>query len=235
MRLQELKSQFLYYNQELNPLLWQDQQLDDKVRYRLLLIARHFINFLKVPQLYLKDIILSGSNAAYGYSEYSDIDLHVLVYIPPNRKELKELYDAKKNQYNTEYNITIKNINVELYVQNVQDPFYSAGMYSILNNRWIKKPQHQYPSVSAKEIRNKAKTYSSKINAALRSNDLELAKKVFDELKQLRRAGLAKGGEESLENLTFKLLRNRGQIKKLRKYINKLTSNSLSLGEQNEN
>lgn len=235
MRLQELKSQFLYYNKELNPLLWQNQQLDDKVRYRLLLIARHFINFLKIPKLYLKDIIISGSNAAYGYSEYSDIDLHLLVYFPHDRIELKELYDAKKNQYNTEYNIIIKDINVELYVQNVQDPFYSAGIYSILNNRWIKKPQHQYPSVSAKEIRNKAKTYSSKINAALRSNDLELAKKVLDELKQLRRAGLAKGGEESLENLTFKLLRNRGQLDKLRKYINKLTSNSLSLGEQNEN
>ena len=235
MRLQELKSQTLYYQDQLNPILWQDQQLKHEIRYRLLLIARHFINFLKIPELCLKDIILSGSNAAYGYSEYSDIDLHLLVYFPKNRIELKELYDAKKNQYNTEYNITIKNINVELYVQNVQDPFYSAGIYSILNNHWIKRPQHQYPNITAKEIRNKAKTYSSKINFALRSNDLELAKKVLDELKQLRRAGLAKGGEESLENLTFKFLRNRGQINKLRKYINKLTSDSLSLGEQNEN
>ena len=235
MRLQELKSQFLYYNEELNPILWENMRLKDEVRYRLLLIARHFVNFLKIPQIYLKDIVISGSNAAYGYSEYSDIDLHLLVYFPKDRLELKELYDAKKNQYNTEYNITIKNINVELYVQNVQDSFYSSGIYSLINDHWIKKPQHQYPTVSSKEIRNKAKTYSSKVNAALRSSDLELAKKVFNELKQLRRAGLAKGGEESLENLTFKFLRNRGQIDKLRKYINKLTSDSLSLGEQNEN
>ena len=123
MRLQELKNQFLYYNEELNPILWENMRLKDEVRYRLLLIARHFVNFLKIPQIYLKDIVISGSNAAYGYSEYSDIDLHLLVYFPKDRLELKELYDAKKNQYNTEYNITIKNINVELYVQNVKIRF----------------------------------------------------------------------------------------------------------------
>ena len=48
------------------------------------------------------------------------------------------------------------------------------------------------------------------------------------------KAGLEANGEQSVENLAFKLLRARGQIDKLRKYINKLTSAELSLGEQNE-
>jgi division protein CdvB (Snf7/Vps24/ESCRT-III family) len=56
----------------------------------------------------------------------------------------------------------------------------------------------------------------------------------MEDLKRLRKAGLEQGGEQSVENLAFKLLRARGQIDKLRKYINKLTSAELSLGEQHE-
>jgi hypothetical protein len=56
----------------------------------------------------------------------------------------------------------------------------------------------------------------------------------MDELKRLRKAGLESGGEQSVENLAFKLLRARGQIDKLRKYITKLESSELSLGEQHE-
>ena len=57
----------------------------------------------------------------------------------------------------------------------------------------------------------------------------------MDELKRLRKAGLESNGEQSVENLAFKLLRARGQIDKLRKYITKLESAELSLGEQDEN
>ena len=53
-------------------------------------------------------------------------------------------------------------------------------------------------------------------------------------IRRLRQAGLEQGGEHSVENLAFKLLRARGQIDKLRKYIDKMESASLSIGEQNE-
>jgi hypothetical protein len=56
----------------------------------------------------------------------------------------------------------------------------------------------------------------------------------MDELKRLRKAGLESNGEQSVENLAFKLLRARGQIDKLRKYIDKLTSAKLSLEDQYE-
>ena len=53
-------------------------------------------------------------------------------------------------------------------------------------------------------------------------------------IRKLRQAGLEQGGEYSVENLAFKLLRARGQIEKLRKYIDKLESAKLSIGEHNE-
>jgi hypothetical protein len=56
----------------------------------------------------------------------------------------------------------------------------------------------------------------------------------MDELKRLRKAGLESGGEQSVENLAFKLLRARGSITKLSKYITKLESAELSLEDQYE-
>jgi hypothetical protein len=54
----------------------------------------------------------------------------------------------------------------------------------------------------------------------------------MEHIYRLRKAGLESGGEFSVENLAFKLLRDRGQINKLRKYIDKLQSAELSLEDQ---
>jgi hypothetical protein len=233
MRLNELST--VHYHDELNPLLWENNKLKTEVRYKLMAIALHFAKFLNVPKLNLRDITISGSNAAYGYSEQSDLDLHLVVDMPVDKPELPELYTAKKNQYNFTHNIKIKNIDVELYVQDVQQPHHSAGIYSVLNDQWISKPKHQPPNIDDKEVKSKARNYSARINQAMRTNDLATAKETMADIRRIRQAGLEKGGEYSVENLAFKLLRNRGKIDKFTRHINKLTSTELSLGEKNEN
>ena len=52
------------------------------------------------------------------------------------------------------------------------------------------------------------------------------------DIRRLRQAGLETNGENSVENLAYKLLRSRGRIDKLAKHINKLQGSSLSLGEE---
>jgi hypothetical protein len=234
MRFNELSVQSIPYQETLNPLLWANNQLKTEIRYQLLLIARHFTEFLKVESMHLKDITISGSNASYGYSEFSDIDLHLVVDIPSDKPELVELYDAKKNQYNFTYNIKIKDIDVELYVQDSKQHHESAGIYSIINDNWIKEPKHQTPRVSEQEVNDKARNYVGQINQALKSSKLKLAKDTMDNIKRLRKSGLDDVGEFSVENLAFKVLRAHGKIDKLRNHINKLQSSALSLGEQHE-
>jgi len=231
MNFQELSVAPITHHQELNPALWDDHQLRLEVRHKLLKIARHFAEFLKVPDLRLKDITISGSNAGYNYSEFSDIDLHLVVADVEGREEL---YTAKKNQYNFTYDIKLNGVPVELYVQDSKQTHHSAGIYSVLKNKWISEPSSAAPSVSPRDIKSKARNYAGQINQALRSNSLEKSKETMEELYRLRKAGLEAGGENSVENLAFKLLRARGQIDKLRKYITKLESAELSLGEQNE-
>jgi hypothetical protein len=217
------------HHHELNPILWDNNSLRKEVRLKLLKIARHFALYLNVPILHLKDVTLSGSSAGYNYSDYSDIDLH-LVVSKTNGND--ELYTAKKNLYNSEHDLAIGSIPVELYVQPADQPHHSAGIYSVLDDHWINEPVHEEPTIDPKDIKSKARNYAGKINTAMRSGELSKCREVMDDLKRLRKAGLETGGEQSVENLAFKLLRARGQIDKLRKYITKLESAELSLGEQ---
>jgi hypothetical protein len=215
------------YHDRLNPLLWDERELKLEVRYKLLDIARNFINFIGIQPLGLEDITISGSNASYGYTTGSDIDLHLIVSNPS--KVHLQLFDAKKNQFNSEHNIKIHGIDVEVYVQPKNNPHHSLGIYSILDNQWITEPKHDRPSVDSKEVRAKARNYSSKINYALRTHDLDQVMNIWSDIKRLRQAGLDSGGEYSIENLAFKHLRNKGKIGKLSKYIKKLKSERLSL------
>ena len=231
MQIQELSIDPTPHHHELNPVLWDNNSLRIEVRVKLLQIARHFAEYLNVAKLNLKDITLSGSSAGYNYSSYSDIDLHLVV---SNTNGRDELFTAKKNLYNNEHKLAIMGIPVELYVQPADQVHHSAGIYSVLHNKWIEEPEHVEPTVDSRDIRAKARNYASKVNTAMRSQDIALCRETMLELKRLRQAGLASNGEQSVENLAFKLLRARGQIDKLRKYITKLENAKLSIGEHNE-
>jgi hypothetical protein len=217
-------------NQLLNPILWDDLKMRPKIRLQLLKIAKNFANTLKVKNLNLKDITISGSNASYWYSDYSDIDLHLIVDMNGNQ-ELADYFNSKKNEYNFKYDLRIKGINVEVYVQDSKQVHHSAGIFSILDNTWIQKPVRSSPSVSEKEVKNKARNYASYINLALKSSDIDTAEDTLENIYHLRKAGLENSGELCVENLAFKLLRSRGQIDKLKKHIIKLQNAELSIGE----
>ena len=214
-------------NDTLNPVLWDNDTLKPLVRFKLLSIAKDFIKSLKVPNLKLQDITISGSNAGYGYSKYSDIDLHLIVDV--DNEELEDYYNAKKTLYNIKYNITVKDIPVEVYVQKASQPHYSAGIYSILDNKWIHQPGKETTNVDIDMVKQKAKDYAASIKQALKSNNLEIATTALDDIGRLRKAGLEAGGEQSLENYAFKLIRSTGLVDKLRKYVDRLKTDELSL------
>ena len=64
----------------LNPEIWQkDGLLDPRIRLNLLDIADDFYDTLKLKWLKPIDIILTGSICNFNWSEFSDIDLHIIV------------------------------------------------------------------------------------------------------------------------------------------------------------
>lgn len=218
------------FHDTLNPALWKNNQLKPRIRFQLLKIAKHFIDFIDIPKLNLKDITISGSNAAYTYTKHSDLDLHLIVTVPKDQSAyMKSLFDAKKNQYNFNHDIKVKGIDVELYVQDSEQPHHSAGIYSVLDDRWISEPKSERANINDDDVKDKVNNYTDKIQQALQSKDINQARAIKDDIAKIRKAGLDRAGEFSIENLAFKVLRARGLIDKLRQHILNLEDEELSL------
>ena len=239
MNIEELKSYNLAdavkFHDHLNPLLWDKQEhLHPEIKDQLLAIAADFSEFLGVKDLELKDITISGSNAAYSYTPHSDIDLHLIVDLSneANNEVYRELFDAKKFIYNSENKITIKGIPVELYVQDAGQAHHSQGIYSILNNNWIQVPRRKHADIDDMSVRSKYRDLSKRIREAIKTNSTEKMSEVMDKIRALRQTGLAEHGEFGAENLAFKLLRNKGDLEKLAKARKAAKSQELSLKER---
>ena len=229
---------------KLNPEIWliskKESKMKPEIRERLLDIANQFVEFLDVP-VFVDDIIMTGSLANYNWSNYSDVDLHIIVdftQFPKEQIELfQKLFTLKKILFNTNHNITIKNFEVELYAQDEKEIHTSSGVYSVLFDEWITKPEKINVKIDNKVLMNKVKSWTEKIDEVIEDaeegNDLEKSKDIIDKLKKklkdYRGEGLSGDGEFSYENLVFKFLRRNGYIEKLYNFEDKLIDKSLSL------
>jgi hypothetical protein len=223
------------FNARLNPKIWAaDETMLPEVRDRLLEIAQDFREFLGITDLQLKDITVSGSNAAYTYTPHSDIDLHLVVDLPEaDASEVyRELFDAKKYQYNEQHNIKIGGYDVELYVQDANKPHHSQGIYSVANNKWTDVPKRRKPTVDDISTRSKYEDLSQRIDSAIASNDYDVMTAMTAKLRDMRQAGLDQHGEFGPENLAFKMLRTQGKIKELYDARNTAKDRMLSLDER---
>ncbi len=202
---------------ELNPKLWAGKKMRPEVKRALLDIAENFKAFLGIQDVEVKDITVSGSNAAFTYTPHSDLDLHLLVDIEQlDQSEVyRELFDSKKYQYNDLHDIKIRGVEVELYVQNANEPVVSLGEYSILQDKWIKEPERKPFTTSSHEVKVKYDELRTRALRALRNKSKARIVSVLDDIKRARKSGLAQGGEFSAENLAFKMLRTQGIIDKL--------------------
>ena len=217
------------FHDTLNPLLWNNEQLKPLIRLALLKIAKDFVAHIGVD-IKITDITISGSNAAYTYTPNSDLDLHILVDIPQRQEKLyKQLFDAKKNQYNYLHNLRVKGIDVELYVQDSRETHHSAGIFSIKNNQWLSEPKVVRVRISDQDVQRKVNNYLAKIKAALDTDDLDYIESVQISIKKLRQTGLDREGEFSIENLAFKVLRANGWIDRLREHKYNVQSEILSV------
>ena len=208
----------------------------DDIKIALLKISDDFIESLGV-EFFIHDIVLTGSLANYNWSNFSDVDLHIVIDYKEskyNSEILKEFFDAKKNIWNEKHNIVIKGYDVELYVQDVNEEHVSSGVYSILHNKWIIEPEQKNPNIDDRMILQKGEEYMKKIDNIIGKgmkgvdvlNDIE---NIRSKIKSFRQSGLDSGGEYSYENLTFKLLRRNGYIGKLLKLKITLTDKKLSV------
>jgi hypothetical protein len=222
------------FNDKLNPRIWQGDKMKPQVRAKLLQIAEDFKQSLGLSDLEVKDITVSGSNAGYTYTPNSDIDLHLVVDLPQadSSEVYRELFDAKKFQYNETHNISIGGYDVELYVENANQPPVSQGMYSVVKDDWLNIPKKRRATVDDNAVKSKYDVMKHRIEGAIASENFKRLSNTAAKIKKMRQAGLDKHGELGPENLAYKMLRTQGVIKALYDARTAAQDKKLSLKEQ---
>jgi hypothetical protein len=221
-----------YLKDELNPKVWTDFKIDDQIREDLLRIGQDFFEGTDIKTDVL-DIVLTGSLCNYNWSEkYSDYDLHIIVNyseIDENMELVEKLCDYAKKIWNEQHNIKIKGYDVEIAIQDKDDLDVAikegrmGGVFSLLHNKWIKRPEKVEFQPDEKMISEKAKTIMMTVDDIDEQVDedkydafKEKIDKVWKKIKDYRQSGLeSESGEFSIGNLVFKLLRRNGYIQKI--------------------
>lgn len=235
-----------------------DNSLKSEVREKLLEIAKQFIKELniyedldekidndklekeykKIIKNYIEDIIITGSYANFNYTKYSDLDLHIIFKCKEFSEKCglvsTESFLRTKNKiWKDKHDINIYDIPVEAYIQTSCDELTGdAGIYSLLKDEWIRTPKKQKNiNYDEKLVKSKFEKIVDEIEDTISSKNakVEDIEKIEEKIRKMRKSGLSKEGELSLENIVFKNLRNQGYIEKLKDFKNKLIDDKLSI------
>lgn len=214
--------------------IWdEDGTLDSKVRMSLMDITDDFWESCGIRWVKVKTVLITGSICNFNWSEYSDIDVHLVVdfsEIHEKKNFVQEYFDEKKNDWNNTHKyLTIYGYPVEFYVEDVDAKTTSGGVYDLWKNKWVKEPQEG--NIQPIRLNKYAiKTIASEIMTEIDNlydgfegeNDKhkieEIGKEcedLLDKIKLIRRMGLKKSGESSSGNITYKVLRRSGYVDKL--------------------
>jgi predicted nucleotidyltransferase len=237
----------IFTRDELNPILFDESgNLYSDISDRLLRIAYDFQESLPFDYE-LVDIVLTGSNASYQWVKGSDLDLHIVVNFGEHKEMKFNIGNLARQKWNTENDITIKGMPVEVYVESFDEQATSDGIYSIKNGIWVKKPIHPKEmdiKENPDEVYEIYQEYMKRIveiekgfkNGTFTASEvLSKSKALSQELKNDRQSNLDKGGTFSSGNLAYKLLRLTGYLSKLYSVMKKAYDTSLSLESIEEN
>jgi hypothetical protein len=222
------------FHDEYNPWLFDGDKLKPTIKRQLEIIADDFVEYMGIPDLAIEDIIITGSNVAYTYTSHSDIDLHLLVDFAklPESDVYKELFNAKKSLYNDTYEITIRDIPVEVYVQDTAQSHTSLGEYSLYKDMFTRVPTKKRANLDEISAASKFERLEQLALEGLKSDDIEKVNGVLSIIKRYRQSGLDNKGEFGPENLAFKAVRSKGYFQALFDRRNKLRAEQLSLEEE---
>lgn len=211
----------------LNPKIWDDnQKLRPEIRKTLLKIADDYFEGLELEGVDIEDVTFTGSLANYNWSQYSDVDLHILIdykEVPVDENLVQDFLKTKSTAWNNNHDIKIYGYDVELYVQDITEEHVSTGVYSILYDKWLTQPSRKKITVDDINVKLKANRIMDSIDDLYdemkdeKNYDtiVKKADKIKDKIKKMRQAGLDEVGEFSVENMVFKVLRRNGMLERL--------------------
>tara|TARA_Y100001973_G_C5188598_1_gene329422 strand:- start:892 stop:1809 length:918 start_codon:yes stop_codon:yes gene_type:complete len=239
--LEEAESLVPEIKEDLNRDIWdEDNKIKSKIAVKLLRIAEDFYKKLDIPADIL-NITLTGSMANYNWTDKSDLDLHILIdysAVDENTELVKKYLSEAKTNWNRNHEIMFDGHEVEIYVQDINEPHHSTGVYSIMDNDWLIIPEPAEFEVSEDAIGQKYKSIQDTIKMIEKLQKEKKYEEVYGDTDRLkgkirnyRQSGLETGGEFSVENLVFKALRNGGELERLSDLKREAYDNMMSVNE----
>lgn len=230
-----------FYNDALHPRFWSEsKEFDPEVKEKLLTIAMDVAREADVEDL-VEDVQLTGSISNFNYTDFSDLDIHILLnFKNVNNDEdlVKKALDGKRFVWNLRHDINIGGHDVEVYFQDVDEPHAASGLYSLLNDEWITEPKHNEPSIDERDVIAKADKIRGEISdlemaqQTATQEDLkylqEAAQALRKKINKMRKDSLEADGEFGIGNLAFKELRNSEDIERLIDLSHTLYDNQFS-------
>ena len=232
----EVNTDSFKVKKRLNQKIWDGNIINSRVRLKLLEIADDFSEYANIQWLKnKKHTIMTGSMCNYNWSKYSDIDVHIIIDfndISDDIELVTDYFNMKKNEWNNDHNnLTIFGYKVELYIENINsDRPTSQGVYDLDKNEWISMPSKHGIKPMTLTRSSIIKRKSAKIMTQI-DDLIDLFQRTKDKVKlarignkinhilnctqRMRKIGLEKHGENSLNNIVYKVLRRTKYLDKL--------------------
>lgn len=213
--------------------IWNDDgSLDLSVRRALLDISDDFWESCNIRWVKPKTVLLTGSICNFNWSEFSDVDVHLVVdfsEIHENKEFVQEYFDDKKNDWNnTHENLNVYGFPVEMYVEDIDAETASSAIYDLWENKWLKKPKEgniepiKLNKYGIKQVASDLMTQVDDLcDMFEKEHDKHKLEEIHDEadrisklFKGIRKVGLKKG-ESGSGNIVYKVARRMGYLDKL--------------------
>lgn len=224
-------------NECLCPEIWSKSDsgnwsLDGSVSRKLLKVAHEFFRSFaeNLGDRGIKDIQLTGDLSNFNYKGSPDLDVHILVDLSGfDEQELENLKrEISRLKFNWDINNheKIRGYNIDTHLHDIEKPHTDSGLYSILNNKWIKHPPKGY-GLDEKDVEKKFMSLAHAIDSIDSKIGLENTSDSFKEhlfsaayllkkkIQRMRSTANLESKLTSVAGETFKKLKNEGYIDKL--------------------
>jgi hypothetical protein len=216
-----------------NHIWGEDGRLDLSVRRVLMDVSDDFWETCNIRWVKPKTVLLTGSICNYNWSEFSDVDVHLVVDFSEvhERKDfVQEYFNEKKNEWNNEHGkLNVYGFPIEMYVEDVDAGTVSGGVYDLWKNEWVREPKHgrMKPIMLNKYvIKQVAADLMTEIDELCDEFEAESdshkvgvigdrASELLDKIGKIRKIGLKNGGESSSGNVVYKVLKRAGYLERL--------------------
>ena len=196
---------------ELNPKIWNNKKLKSGIRSQLLKIADSFMDEFGDIKLPVYDVIFTGSLCNYNWTQFSDIDLHIVLdFTTKDVKQLKmidvsDYFDTKRKLWNERFKVEVLGFPVEVYIQLKDEDHHSTGVFSVKHNKWTLEPSREkfdVDKVNKYVALSKVKSIEKQIYELIDRNVVEPTEveKLIDKIWDMRQKGLNEDGEFSTNN-----------------------------------